>query len=103
MDCLVPGRAHPNTDKWLFQQLCLEVDLEEVLIATLPNESVSGDEELDVFSNPLLASLPGKEVKKKEVQSFDSQVDLFAPPPAALVPQTKVKEKKALPTPPRQR
>ena len=40
---------------------------QEVLTATLPNEPVSGDEELDVLSNPLLASPPGKEVKKKEV------------------------------------
>ena len=52
--------------------------------ATLLNEPVSGDEELGVLSNPLLASPPGKEVKKKEIQSSDSEVDLFAPPPTAL-------------------
>ena len=52
----------------------------------VPNEPVSGDEELDVLSNPLLASPPGKEVKKKEVQSSNSEVDLFAPPPTAPVP-----------------
>ena len=88
---LVPGRAHPNTDKWLFQKWCQEVDVEEVLTATLPNEPVSGDEELDVYSNPLSACPPGKEVKKKEVQSSDSEVDLFAPPPTAPVPNKKAK------------
>ena len=68
-----------------------EVDVEEVLTATLPNEPVSGDEELDILSNPLLASPPGKEVKKKEVQSSDSEVDLFAPPPTAPVPPSPFK------------
>ena len=70
------------------------------MTATLPNEPMSGDEELDLLSNPLLASPPGKEVKKKEVQSSDSEVDLVAPPPTALVPQKKVKGKKALPSAP---
>ena len=100
LECPVCGRAHPNTDKWLFQKSCQEVEIEEVLTATLPNEPVSGDEELDVISNPLLASPPGKEVKKKEVQSSDSEVDLFAPPLAAPVPQKKVKGMKALPSAP---
>ena len=49
----------------LFQKWCQEVDVEEVLTATLHNEPVSGDEELGVLSNPLLAFPPGKEVKKK--------------------------------------
>ena len=84
LECPVCIRAHPNTDKWLFQKWCQEVDVEEVLTATLLNEPVSGYEELDVLSIPLLASPLGKEVKKKEVQSSDSQVDLFAPPPGAL-------------------
>ena len=79
LECPVRGRAHP--DKLLFQKWCQEVDVEEVLTATLPNEPVSGDEELDVLSTPLFASPPGKEVKKKEVQSSYSEVDLFAPPP----------------------
>ena len=100
LECPVRGRAHPSTDKWLFQKWCQEVDVEEVLTATLPNEPVSGDEELDVLSNPLLASPPGKEVKKKEVQSSDSEVDLFAPPPAAPVPKKKAKGKKVLPKAP---
>ena len=100
LECPVRGRAHPNTDKWLFQKWCQEVDVEEVLTATLPNEPVSGDEELDVLSNPLLASPPGKEVKKKEVQSSDSEVDLFAPPPTAPVPKKKAKGKKVLPKAP---
>ena len=86
LECPVRGRAHPNTDKWLFQKWCQEVDVEEVLTATLPNEPPSSDEELDVLSNPLLASPPDKEVKKKEVQSSESEVDLFAPPPTAPVP-----------------
>ena len=98
LECPVRGRAHPNTDKWPFQKWCQEVDVEEVLTATLPNEPVSSDEELDVLSNPLLASPPGKAVKKKEVQSSDSEVDLFAPPPTAPVPQKKAKGKKALPS-----
>ena len=67
LECPVRGRVHSNTDKWLFQKWCQEVDVEEVLTATLPNEPVSGDEELDVFSNPLVASPRGKEVKEKEV------------------------------------
>ena len=100
LECPVRGRAHPSTDKWLFQKWCQEVDVEEVLTATLPNEPVSGDEELDVLSNPLLASPPGKEVKKKEVQSSDSEVDLFAPPPTAPVPKKKAKGKKVLPKAP---
>ena len=100
LECPVRGRAHPNTDKWLFQKWCQEVDVEEVLTATLPNEPVSGDEELDVLSNTLLDSPPGKEVKKKEVQSYDSEVDFFSPPPMAPVPQKKVKGKKALPSAP---
>ena len=100
LECPGRGRAHPNTDKWLFQKWCQEVDVEEVLTATLPNEPMSGDEELGVFSNPLLASPPGKEVKKKEVRSSDSEVDLFAPPTTAPVPQKKVKGKKALPSAP---
>ena len=53
------GRAHPNTDKWLFQKWCQEVDVEEVLTATLLEQPMFGDEELDLFSNPLLASAPG--------------------------------------------
>ena len=100
LDCPVRGRAHPNTDKWLFQNWCQDADVEEVLTATLPHEPVSGDEELDVLSNPLLASPPVKEVKEKEVQSFDLEVDLFAPPPTAPVPQKKAKGKKALPSAP---
>ena len=96
LECPVRGRAHPNTDEWLFQKWCQEVDVEEVLTANLPNEPVSGDEQLDVLSNPLLASPPGKEVKKKEVQSSDSEVDLFAPPPAASVPQKKGEGKESL-------
>ena len=101
LECPVRGRAHPNTDKWLFKKWCQEVDVEEVLTATLPNEAVSSDDELDIFSHPLLASPPGKEVKKKEVQSSDSEADLFAPPPTAPVPKKKVKGKKALPSAPR--
>ena len=93
-ECPVRGRAHPNTDKWLFQKWCQEVDGEEVLTATLPNEPMSGDKELDVVSTP------GKEVKEKEVQSSGSEGDLFAPPPTAPVPQKKVKGKKALPSAP---
>ena len=45
---------------------------------------VPSDEELDLLSNPLLASPPGKQVRKKEVKAFESEVDLFAPPPTAL-------------------
>ena len=67
------------------------------MTATLPNEPVSGDE---VLSYPLLASPPGKEVKKKGVHSSDSEMDLFAPPLTAPGPQKKVKEKKALPSAP---
>ena len=95
LECPVRGRAHPNTDKWLFQKWCQEVDVEEVFTATLPNEPVSGDEELDLLSNPLLDSPPDKEVKKKAVQSSDLEVDLFAPPSTA-----KAKAKKALPSAP---
>ena len=58
LECPVRGGAHPNTDKWLFQKWCQEVDVEEVLTATLPNEPVSGDEEVDALSNLLLASPP---------------------------------------------
>ena len=65
LECPVRGRAHPNTDKGLLQKWRHEVDFEEVLTATLPKEHVSSDEELDLLSNPLLASPPGKEVKKK--------------------------------------
>ena len=65
--------------------------------ATLPNEPVSGADELHVFSNPLLTSPPGKEVKKKKVQSSDLQVDFFAPPPMAPGPKKKAKGKKVLP------
>ena len=50
---------------------CQEVDVKNFSNATLPNEPVSGEEELDVLSNPLLASPLGKEVQKKEVQSSD--------------------------------
>ena len=71
------------------------------MTATLPKEHVSNDEELDLLSNPLLASPLGKEVKKKEVRSFDLEVGLFAPPPTAPMPQKKVKGKKALPSAPR--
>ena len=53
-----------------------------------------------ILSNPLLASPPGKEVKKKEVQSCDAEVDLFAPPPTAPVPKKKAKGKKVLPKAP---
>ena len=70
------------------------------MTAGLLNKPVSGDEELDVLSNPLLACPLGKEVKKKEVRSSDSEVDLFAPPPTAPVPEKKVKGKKALPSAP---
>ena len=73
-------------DEWLFQKWCQQVDVEEVLTTTLPNELLSSHKELDVLSNPLLASPPGTEVKIKEVQSSDSGVDLFAPPPTPLVP-----------------
>ena len=31
LECPVRARAHPNTDKWLFQKWCQEVDVEEVL------------------------------------------------------------------------
>ena len=74
------------------------VDVEKVWTARLRNQPVSGDEELDVLSNPhpLLASPPGKEVKKKEVQSSHSEVDPFAPPPTAHVPEKKAKAKHAL-------
>ena len=54
------------------------------------------DEVLDLFSNPLLASPLGEEVKKKEVQSSYSELDLFAPPPVAPLPLKKVKGEKAL-------
>ena len=57
--CLVRGRAHPNKDKWLVQKWCQEVDVEEGLTTTLPKQPVFGDKELDLFSNPLLASPPG--------------------------------------------
>ena len=67
LECPVHGRAHTNIDKWLFQKWCHEVDVEEVLTATLPKEHVSSDEELHLLSNPLLASPPDREVKKKEV------------------------------------
>ena len=53
---------------------------------------MSGDEELDLFSNPLLAFSP--------VPSPDLEVDLFVPPPMAPVPQQKVKGEKALPSAP---
>ena len=56
------------------------------MTATLPKEHVSIDEEVDLLSNPLLASPPGRQVKRKEVHSSDSEVDLFAPPPTAPVP-----------------
>ena len=56
LECRVRGRPHPNTDTWLFQNWRHEVDVEEVLTTTLPNEPVSNDEELDVLSNTLLAS-----------------------------------------------
>ena len=100
LECPIRGRAHPNTDKWLFQKRCQEVDVEEVLTATLLNEPVSGDEELDILSNPLMGSPPGKVVKKKEVHSSNLEVDLLAPPPRAPVPEKKVKGKKALPSAP---
>ena len=100
LECPVRGRAQPNTDKWLFQKWCWEVAVEEVLTATVPNEPVSRDRKLDVLSNPLSASPPGKEVTKKEVHSSDSEVDLFAPPPTAPVPEKKVGGKKALPSAP---
>ena len=64
---VVLGWPHPNTDKLPFQKWCQEVDIEEVLTATLPKQPVSSDEELDLLSNPLLASPPGREVRKKEV------------------------------------
>ena len=83
-----------------FQKWRQEVHVEEVLTATLPKEHVSSDEEFDLLSEPLLASPPGKEVKKKEVQSSDSEVDLFAPPPTAPMPQQHEKGKKALPSAP---
>ena len=70
------------------------------MTATLPNEPMSNNEELGVLCNPLLASPPGNEVRKKEVQSSNSEADLFAPPPAAGVAQQKVKRKKALPSAP---
>ena len=42
------GRAHPNTNRWVFQKWCEEMDVQEVLIASLPKqstaESVSTDE-----------------------------------------------------------
>ena len=101
LECAVLGRAHPSTDKWLFQKWCREVDVEEALTATLPNEPVSGDEELDVLSNPILASPLVKEVKKKEVPSSDSEVDLFAAPSMAPVRQKRVEGKKALTSAPR--
>ena len=87
LECTLRGRACPNRDKWLFPKWCQEADVEEVFTATLPKEHVSSDEELDILCNPLLASPPGEEVKKKEMQSSDSEVDLFAPPPTAPVPE----------------
>ena len=100
LECPICRRARPNTDEGIFQKCCQEVDVEDVLTANLPNEPVSGDEKLDLLSNALLASSPGKELKKKEVQSSDSEVDLFAPPPTAPLPPKKVKGKKALPSAP---
>ena len=97
--CLVRGRAHPNTDKWLFQKWCQEVHVEEVLTATLPKAPVSSDEEL-YFSNPLFTSPLGKEVREKEVQSSDLEVDLFTPPPMALMLWLKDKGKRASQVPP---
>ena len=47
--CQVRGRAHPNTDKWPFQKWGQEVDVEEVLTATLLKEPVYSDEELTSF------------------------------------------------------
>ena len=67
----IRGSAHPNTNKWLFEKWCQEVDVEEVLTATLPKQSADEfDEELDLFAIG----------KKKEVQSSDSEPDLFASP-----------------------
>ena len=77
LECPVCGRAHPNMDNWLFQKWCREVDVEEVLATTLPKEQVSSDEELDLLSNPLLASPLGKELKKTDFQSCDSEVGLL--------------------------
>ena len=74
-------------DKWRFQKWCQEVDIEEVLTATLLKQPVSGVKELDLLSNPLLASPLGKDVRKKEVQLSDLEVDLFAPPPTAHLPR----------------
>ena len=36
LECPVCGRAHPNTDKWFFEKWRQEVDVEDVLTATLP-------------------------------------------------------------------
>ena len=93
------GTRNPRFVVWPFEW-CQEVDVEEVLTATLRNKPVSSDKELDVLSNPLMASPPDKEVKKKEVQPCDSEVDLFAPSPTAPAPKQKVKGKKALPSAP---
>ena len=96
------GRPGPTRTCGSFKRLCQEVNVEEIWTAGLPDELVSGDEEMDVLPNPLLASLPGKEVRKEEVQSSDSEVDLFAPPPTPPVPQKRMKGKKALPSAPPQ-
>ena len=58
----VCGRSHPNTENCMCQKGCQEVDVEEVLTATVPSASASGDKELHFLSNPLLASPLPKEV-----------------------------------------
>ena len=54
-------------DKWWFQKWCQDVDVEEAVTTNLPKQPVSTDKELDLFSNALLASPPGKEARNKEV------------------------------------
>ena len=56
---------NPTWTNGCFKSGVRRFDVEEVLTAILPKQSVSSDEELDLFSNPLLASPPGKEVEKK--------------------------------------
>ena len=64
-----------------------EVDVEELLSATLPKqstaESVSTNEKLDLFADPILAFPPGKKGNKEKVVSSDEEVDLFPAPHVA--------------------
>ena len=111
-------KGPPEHGQVVLSKVASRVDVEEVLTATLPNKPVSSDEELDVLSNPLLASPPGKEVKKKRSSHLirrwtslrlpirplchgrrrrERRLCQVPPPP---LPQKKVKGKKALPSAP---